>query len=96
MNAHVEQDIITNRVKLWLWAEDPLAGKVHALGPDLDTFTTHAAGETWEPISLSREIAEAVGSALAKMGRPEEATQRHLSDAIAVRDRLLALVEKTA
>jgi hypothetical protein len=64
-----------------------------------------ADGE-WEPLVEGAQVEQSAGfrlpegaldaivSAYAKVATPHPATERHLEDAVAVRDRLLALVEK--
>lgn len=65
----------------WFHVQDPLEGPVRVV--------RGTEPPLWARVPMW--IAEAIGEALAP--RPE-ATERHLDDAIAIRDRLLSLVEK--
>jgi hypothetical protein len=101
MEAFVDTNPMTGNTKVWLYS--PIG-----IGPDTDVRYLRYEGDgKWSDIvqpmaveapaptfELPRQAAEALASALATMGRPEEATQRHLTDAIKVRDRLLTMLEK--
>lgn len=65
----------------WFHVQDPLEGPVRV--------EQGQEPPLWARVPM--RIAEAIGEALAP--RPE-ATERHLDDAMAVRDRLLSIVEK--
>jgi hypothetical protein len=77
-------------------------GRAH---PGAPSAWLTADGE-WEPLKeaampgdpigfrLPEGALDAIVDAYAKVAAPHPATERHLTDALAVRDRLLALVEK--
>jgi hypothetical protein len=92
-HAHIENDWVRQHVRIWIYTE----GRPRAvLAPDLETWTTvsEASSPAGPTFDLNVDVAEALADALATLGSPSEATRRHLDDAIKVRDRLLAVVEK--
>jgi hypothetical protein len=60
--------------------------------PIQETGTAADADAWWR---LPEGALDAIVAAYAKVASPHPATERHLDDAIKVRDRLLALVERT-
>lgn len=102
MQAHVDTNPMTGITKVWIYSltgpygSEQFSYLVNEGAGQWSTVEQPANQEPPEPtLELSRFAAEALASALATMGRPEEATQRHLTDAIKVRDRLLTMLEKT-
>lgn len=91
------------------WARQTIAVYVELRGPDehgdrlFETFVTHGEDATLTAVRVRHgepppmwlripvQVAQALGEALAP--RPE-VTERHLDDALVVRDRLLGLVER--
>lgn len=95
MKAHVEQDFVSGRLKVWLWQETP-----HGIAqyyPHTDAAHLVERGRDalmQEPsLTLEREALEALLRESQGFVSSTDATTAHLSDAVQVRDRLLTLVE---
>lgn len=101
MEAFVDTNPMSGITKVWIYWPNglgPEPGMSYLVndGPgQWKTVVQSSAEQAPEPtLELPLHAAEALASALATMGRPEESTQRHLTDAIKVRDRLLTMLEK--
>lgn len=97
MRVYATHEIVRQSVLVYVEVgDDPATGDRFFQVQDSSRFRNPvrvAPGE--EPpfwMRIPEQIANAVGEALAP--RPD-VTERHLDDAIGIRDRLLALVEKT-
>lgn len=74
----------------WIWRPDSDAGEGQWLAVD-------TVNERHEPsLVLGVDVWEALASAAADALPPSAATDRHLADAIGVRDRLLVMAEQAA
>jgi hypothetical protein len=95
-HCHIEWQPMTDRRRIWIFAPR-LNGGTSYLNPDLVTWTEADTADLApeEPtLTLERVVFDSLAHGLANHGQPSDAQAIHLRDAIAVRDRLLALVEK--
>lgn len=97
LRVHVERQFMADALDVYifepgenatrrLWRCDGVAWRVE----EVEAFAVPATPSLRLPIA----IAELLAPELLEIARPSTAQGRHLDDAIAVRDRLLALVEK--
>ncbi len=95
--AHIEKDWRTSEVSVYLVDRDVVKGAqtyFQVKDGELWGTTITAGAEIPGPLMrLPLEAVEALGQALANVLPPSAATQVHLTDAIEVRNRLLAVVE---
>lgn len=96
MNVRLESNFASDSYRIWVWEREPL----RVLRPN------GSGGFRWEPfddrtpglvapvtLELPVEVLQALLQEAGKVLPATHATERHLLDAIAIRDRLLALVE---
>lgn len=96
MNVRLERNWLLDGYDVWFWMESP--PRVLQFAPD--------GGQVWEEavqgrvgpptLKLPQGALEALLAAAEKVIPASHATERHLLDAITVRDRLLKLVEDEA
>ena len=99
MYVHIEDNWRARTLDIWL---TDCAGKMHGHysinGNELEVeWTERRESEVWseEPtLRLPKEVAEDIIRAMEGHVHAQDATSRHLDDAIAVRDRLLSIVER--
>lgn len=96
VKAEIQWRPATFELDIWLWDNAPDGNRVYNLdGTVRETVARY--GEDVEPSgTVSRDVIEALVAAGSDFLPPSGAMQRHLDDAISVRDRLLALVENGA
>jgi len=95
--VHIENQWHSMTVNVWVYQRQGEAGS-DLLSPDLKTVTRVGLGEQMpDPtLRLPLDVAEPLAAALSDVLPPDRAQGRHLDDAIAVRDRLLTIVESSA
>ena len=94
-SCHVEWEPMTDRRRIWIYAPR-LEGGMRYLAPDLRTWQdVEQNGPAPKPtLLLDRQVFDSLAHGLANHGQPSDAQAIHLADARAIRDRLLALVER--
>ena len=98
MPVAIEQDFLTQRVKIYVYTEDLQGHRqfLQCAGPGEYRNVGINEGELTPPplLELSRLVFLELVREIKHVKEPSEATQAHLDDAIAVRDRLLTMVER--
>lgn len=97
MRARIEREVLRDQFKVWLYIEGENTPSIMRFDGEqrLTVLEQVSEGATVEPtftipaLALEALLREASGFVAAT-----DATTRHLDDAVAVRDRLLALVER--
>lgn len=94
MKCHVERAWVSHTVKVWLYDDTPQG--IFRLSLD-GQFTQVDTGTMPEPtLELREDALQALVAAASEIQPASDATTTHLKDAISVRDRLLALIEREA
>jgi hypothetical protein len=95
VRVHLESDFVRKRIDIWVFDH----------GDRLLRPANRAREEVWEEIepntgpkpapslSIREDVLEGIVAAASDHFPPSAATDRHLNDAIAIRDRLLILLE---
>ena len=96
MNIHIERNWTNGVDDIWIARDGITGGRevLRLLGDGVLRWDVLEPPVKVEPtLSLPRQLAELLGAELTGIAPPSAAQAAHLADAIAVRDRLLALVE---
>lgn len=96
MRCRIEREPLTNFVNVWLYTEGETGAYVWrpSAGP-LALEKVEPGVATVEPsLRLSDEVLEALVREAQGFVSASDATTRHLDDAVAVRDRLMVLIER--
>lgn len=95
MRVEVEREPATRMVKVWV-LQDGRAGRGTAwtpLGDGPEWTEVHPGSEVPTSLRLPEEVWAAIVAAGSDVPVPSRAQHDHLTDAVAVRDRLLTMVE---
>lgn len=95
IRARIEDDFPRRGVKVWVYRDDSRPAVLRLDETGLERWDELAIGVDVEPTLVLPEAA--LAAIVAEAGNvlpPSAATDRHLTDAVAVRDRLLTLVER--
>ena len=97
MPVVIEQDLLTQRVKIYVYQDDPKGVRIFTeqVGPgQYRDFKPDEGGIIPPFMELPSFLFRELVREIKHVKEPSEATQAHLDDAIVVRDRLLKLVER--
>lgn len=93
MKARVEKDWLTDSMKVTFFDHTPSGTVVYDLPSGTATILKDGE-EAPEPLRFPRDSLAALVAEASGILPPSAATTAHLQDAVAVRDRLLTLVER--
>lgn len=95
MKARIEEDVFTDRLKVWLYLDGAPVQLLRLAADGPPTYVAVLDGETPRPtLTIPRRALEALLREAQGFVPASDATTAHLNDAMSVRDRLLALVER--